>query len=111
MKENIDPKLVNLIAWKDNEAGKRIKREDIVALALIPFIALQKRGMLKKINSINPSVIYNSKSQCVDIYSKIIEEYKDQQGNLPKVINNALGLMNDIPKFYDLVYKKISRCI
>ncbi len=106
LKASIDPNLVNLIAWKDNEAGKRIKREDIVALALIPFIALQKRGMLEKINAINPSVIYNSKSQCVDIYSKIIEEYQDEQGNLPEAINNALGLMNDIPKFYDLVYKK-----
>lgn len=106
LKANIDPNVVNLIAWKDNEAGKYIKREDIVALALIPFIALQKRGMLDKINSINPSVIYNSKSQCVDIYSKIIEEYQDEQGNLPEVMNNALGLMKDIPKFYDLVYKR-----
>ena len=106
LKANIDPNIVNLIAWKDNEAGKCIKREDIVALALIPFIALQKRGMLDKINSINPSVIYNSKSQCVDIYSKIIEEYQDEQGKLPEVMNNALGLMKDIPKFYDLVYKR-----
>lgn len=106
LKANIDPNIVNLIAWKDNEAGKCIKREDIVALALIPFIALQKRGMLDKINAINPSVIYNSKSQCVDIYSKIIDEYQDEQGNLPEVMNNALGLMKDIPKFYDLVYKR-----
>lgn len=106
LKDKIDPKIVDLIAWKDNESGKKIKREDIVALSLIPLIALQKNQQLSKVNDINPVTIYNSKSQCVDIYSKIIEAYRDENGNLPNVICNALALMKDIPRFYDLVYKK-----
>lgn len=105
LKDKIDPKIVDLIAWKDNESGKRIKREDVVALSLIPLIALQKNGRLDKVNDINPVTIYNSKSQCVDLYSKVIEEYKDENGKLPNVICNALTLMQDIPRFYDLVYK------
>lgn len=105
LKSKIDPEISELISWKDNESGKRIKREDIVALSLIPLIALQKKNKLDKINAINPVTIYNSKSQCIDIYSNVFEQYKDEKGNLPKIIDSALSLMKDIPKFYDEVYK------
>lgn len=111
LKAHIDPNIVDSITWKDNVTGKEedgvnkhIKREDIVALALIPFIALQRKGLLDaSIPNINPSIIYNSKAKCIEIYSTIIEHYKEK---LPKVIENALSLMKDIPRYYDLAYNK-----
>ena len=107
LKREIDPRIGNDITWKDNESGKRIKRDDIVALSLIPMIALQRKGKLdKNINIINPSIIYNSKAKCVELYSKIIECYKDKDDILPRVIKNALALMKDIPLFYDKIYIK-----
>lgn len=107
LKSKIDKKIVDLVSWKDNEAGKRIKREDVVSLSLIPLIALQRKGLLdKEIKTINPSVIYNSKAQCVEIYSNIVEHYRE---NLPKVIDSAFSLMQDIPMLYDLIYKEFPR--
>ena len=35
LKSKIDPEISELISWKDNESGKRIKREDIVAFPWI----------------------------------------------------------------------------
>lgn len=105
LKQCIDPEIRNDIAWKDNEAGKGIKREDIVALSLIPMIALQRKGYIdKNISAINPSIIYNSKTRCVEIFSEIIEHYHQDQ--LPDLIKNTMNLMKDIPKFYDEVYCK-----
>lgn len=107
LKSCIDPEIVDLIAWKDNEAGKSIKREDIVALSLIPIIALQRAGRIphEAINSINPIMIYNSKGACIETFSKLIEYYNNE-GKLPTVIKNAFRLMNDIPKLYDEIYLK-----
>lgn len=107
LKECIDPELVDLISWKDNEAGKQIKREDIVALSLIPMIALQRAKRLpEEINTINPVMIYNSKGGCIELFSKLIEFYKkDDEVQLPELIKNAFSLMRDIPKLYDEIYK------
>lgn len=107
LKSCIDSKIVDLIAWKDNEAGKCIKREDVVALSLIPIIALQRAGKIPHdaINLINPIMIYNSKGACVEVFSKLIEYYNNE-GGLPPIIKNAFRLMSDIPKLYDEIYLK-----
>lgn len=102
LKSFLDPELADLVAWKDNEPGKRIKREDIVALSLIPLIALQRKGLLKdNISTINPMLIYSSKAKCTEIFSEIFDEHKQ---NPSAAITNALRLMKDIPKLHDLVY-------
>lgn len=105
LKSKIDPSIANDIAWKDNESGKRISREDIVALSLIPMIALQRKGLLdESIPSINPITIYNSKTKCVELFSQIVEAEAYKAGP-PTVIQNALALMQDIPRLYDEIYK------
>lgn len=108
LKAALDPKLNNEIEWKDGDTEKSIKRNDIVSLALIPLIALQRHNRLDKdIGKINPTMIYNSKEKCVEAYSLIIEKYTNENGELelPKVVENAFKLMKDIPMFFDLVYK------
>lgn len=113
LKASLDPKLNDKIEWKDNDTEKSIKRNDIVSLALIPLIALQRHNRLDKdIGKINPSTIYNSKEKCVEAYSLIIEKYTNENGELelPKVVENAFKLMVDIPIFFDLVYKNFPEC-
>lgn len=108
LKNSLDPELNEKIEWKDGDIEKSIRRNDIVSLALIPLIALQRHNRLDKgIKKINPTMIYNSKEKCVEAYSLIIEKYTNEDGELelPKVVENAFRLMHDIPKFYDLIYK------
>lgn len=109
LKDVIDPELDVKVEWKDNDVRKTIKRNDIVSLALIPLIALQRNNRLEShFRTINPTMIYNSKEQCVEAFSLLIERYTDQDGELklPAVILNAFKLMHDIPKLYDLIYQK-----
>lgn len=113
LKASLDPKLNDEIEWKDNDTEKSIKRNDVVSLALIPLIALQRNDRLDKgIGKINPTMIYNSKEKCVEAYSLIIEKYTNENGELelPKVVENAFKLMHDIPRFFDLVYKNFPEC-
>lgn len=108
LKDNLDPLINNKIEWKDGDINKSIKREDIVSLALIPLIALQRQNRLdKSIKHINPSIIYSSKSNCIEIFTLLIEKYTNDDGEvvLPTVVENAFKLMSDIPKYFDLVYK------
>ena len=108
LKASLDPELNDEVEWKDNDIEKSIKRNDIVSLALIPLIALQRNNRLDKdFGKINPTMIYNSKEKCVEAYSLIIEKYTNEKGELelPIVVENAFKLMIDIPRFFDLVYK------
>uniref|UniRef100_A5WCW0 Abortive phage infection protein n=1 Tax=Psychrobacter sp. (strain PRwf-1) TaxID=349106 RepID=A5WCW0_PSYWF len=108
LKDALDPILNEEVEWKDNDIDKTVKRNDIVSLALIPLIALQRNNRLDKdIRKINPTLIYNSKEKCVETYSLLIEKYTNEDGEveLPQVVVNAFKLMKDIPKFYDLIYK------
>ncbi|MGM8898759.1 MULTISPECIES: hypothetical protein [unclassified Psychrobacter] len=113
LKKFVDPVINDCIEWKDGEAGKYIKRDDIVALSLIPFIALQRAGKLDHINvgNINPISIYSSKGSCTATFSKLIEELKLNDDivddlELPPLIESAFSLMKDIPYLYDLIYSK-----
>lgn len=113
LKKYVDPDIEKFIEWKDGEAGKYIKRDDIVALSLIPFIALQRAGKLDHIDigNINPVNIYSSKGSCVATFSKLIEKLKLNEDiadelELPPLIESAFSLMKDIPYIYDEIYLK-----
>ena len=113
LKKYVDPSIDEFIEWKDGEAEKYIKRDDIVALSLIPFIALQRAGKLEGISvgNINPISIYSSKGSCTAIFSKLIEELKLNEDivddlELPPLIESAFSLMKDIPYLYDLIYSR-----
>lgn len=113
LKKYVDPQIENFIEWKDGDAGKYIKRDDIVALSLIPFIALQREGKLDHIDigTINPISIYSSKGSCIATFSKLIEKLKLNEDiaddlELPPLIESAFSLMQDIPYIYDLIYLK-----
>ncbi len=111
LKKYIDEDIVNDIEWKDGEANKYIKRDDIVALSLIPIIALQKAGGLDNVDfgKFNPVNIYSGKRTCTKAFSNLIEATKLNDGDvddvvLPEFIESALALMKDIPYLYDLIY-------
>ena len=113
LKKYVDPDIEEFIEWKDGEAGKYIKRDDIVALSLIPFIALQRAGKLDHVDigNINPVSIYSSKGSCVATFSKLIEKLKLNEDiadelELPPLIESAFSLMKDIPYIYDQIYLK-----
>lgn len=111
LKKCLDPNINEKVQWKDGETSKTIKREDIVAMALIPFIALQEKNLLdSKIPTINPVTIYSSKGKCVELFSTIFEVYSDKDGTISNpMINSALSLLHDLPRMFDLIYSKFPR--
>ena len=107
LKESLDPEVEKKVEWKDGEAGKQIRRDDIVAMSLIPLIALQEKKLLDSaLPKINPINIYSGKAKCIEIFSRIFEHYADSND----VINNhlvvqALSLLKELPRLYDTIYK------
>lgn len=105
------------IEWKDNEPNKDIKRDSIIAMSLIPLIALQKDSLLnksvniygkqKQVSTINPVSIYSSTNRCVKHFSEFFEIYSDSNDNQisDTLIKSALALVKDLPKLFDTIYK------
>ena len=108
LKQCLDPEIEKYVEWKDNDINKYIKSQDIVALAIIPFIKLQKSNLLsERAPKLNPISIYSSKGKCVENYNLIYEIYKNDDGNITdKLIISAFNMMKDIPKIYDFIYEK-----
>ena len=110
LKINIDPKIADKVEWRTGEGG-RIKARDLVALSLIPLSKLDFEST-KTIQD-NPVVIFSSKTQCVEIYNKILGNENDGivekvEGHIVQVVDHrvksALKLMRDIPELYDMIY-------
>ncbi len=106
LKDNIDSEIAEKVQWKDGEKGN-IKRDDIVALSLVPLLALQKAKKLESaVPQINPVNLYSSKSKCIEIFSTFFEKYANDEKKIEdELILSAMKLVKDMPKLYDLIYK------
>ena len=106
LKRMLDPEVDKNIEWKDGDGG-RIKRDDIVAMSLIPLLALQNAGKLKTSTpQINPIAIYSSKGKCVDTFSDIFEKYSNDQGEVvDPLFLSAMSLLAELPGLYDRIYE------
>lgn len=100
------------IIWKAGEKGK-IKSEDVISLAALPLLFLKEKGILPEdsnIRDLNKISIYSQKSRCVDFFNSVMEnEEVSEVVKGKKVLRNnyvesALGLTEDILKFFDLMY-------
>jgi len=140
IKDRLDSVVNNRVMWKDNDetaSGKSIKSQDIVALSLIPLIALQKNNLLHKdLEKINPVNIYSSKAKCVQTYDNLIKlessgeeneddlNYEDMLKKLEsnELLMSAFSIMHDIPslddylylnfpKFYNKTGKRFANCL
>lgn len=105
----LDPSLVQEVEWKTNDGG-RIKVRDLVALSLIP-LSLLPFSAVQSIKG-NPSVLFSSKGQCIDIYGQLMKEAgvtDPVKGNIVEIVDervkSALALMKDLPRLFDLVYE------
>lgn len=108
---NLDPKLVEEVEWKTNDGG-RIKVRDLVALALVPLSALPHKSL--KAVSGNPSILFSSKGQCIQLYNDLLNEdgvVREVKGNIIEIVDpevkSALSLMKDMPRLFDLIYKEM----
>ncbi len=106
LKEVLDADINENIEWKDGE-GKRIKRDDIIALSLVPLLALQEAkkltSNLPKINSVS---LYSSKGKCIEIFSSFFDHYSDENGEVKnELFLSAISMLRDLPKLYDCIYK------
>ena len=111
IRSNLDPKLVDEVEWKTNDGG-RIKVRDLVALALVPLSVLPFKAV-RQIAS-NPTVLFSSKGQCIQLYSDLIDEagvVTEVKGNIIEVVDpsvkSALALMKDMPRLFDLIYERM----
>ena len=107
LKNVLDDDINKDIEWKDGE-GKRIKRDDVVALSLVPLLALQESGkLISNVPTINPISLYSSKGKCVETFSSFFDSYADENGKInDKLFLSAINIFKDIPELYDLIYEK-----
>jgi len=98
------------VIWKTGDAG-RIKSEDVISLASLPLIFLKNNGLLPDdLKSLNKISIYSQKSRCVDFFNSVMEHQSVSNEDKGKYILNdsyvksALGLTEDILRFFDKMY-------
>lgn len=108
LKESLDPEINQKIEWKDNEFGNLIKSQDIIAMALIPFLAIQKEKALKGLPQINQVNLYSSKASCVKTLNKILEAELDNNDGIVKnpLLISAFKMLEDLPRLYDVIYRE-----
>lgn len=115
IKDRLDPEVQKQVEWKTNEGG-RLKSRELVALSLIPLSKLY----FESLNSVrkNPTVLFSSKGQCVEIYNNLTKEEgvaRKQQasGEVLEIIDpgvlSALDRMAEFPRLFDLIYQRIPR--
>lgn len=112
LKKNLDSDIAEFVEWRTGEGG-RIKARDLVALSLIPLSKLDLDAT-KNLQE-NPAVIFSSKTQCVEIYNRIMGGESDGvvekvEGHIVKVVDDrvksALKIMKDIPMLFDYIYER-----
>ena len=109
LKQYIDKEIVDKVEWKANDGGQ-IRAREIVSLALIPLAKLN--GKLPRAKEFNPVSLYRNKGACVKLFGDIMADDKVTKivkGDIRKLHNkeveSALGLMADIPRLFDSIYK------
>lgn len=115
LKKILSPDKYSII-WKPGQESGNIRIEDIVSMAVIPFIYLQNIGKLseEKYGTINKVSVYSQKGLCVKFFSKVLQskEFSEkpvgtgQYELKSSLIKSALDLTEDIMKFFDLLYKE-----
>jgi hypothetical protein len=108
LKESLDPEINKKIEWKDNELGNAIKSADILAMALIPFIAIQRVKALEGLPQINQVNLYSSKQACVKTLNQILETELENNENQVKnpLLTSAFKMLEDLPRLYDVLYRE-----
>lgn len=114
LSKRMDPHISSLVEWKANDSHKKYKAQEIVSLALIPFIAIQESGKLNIREKISKVALYSSKGQCVKVFNDIIKAYssRDEKGELiinDPLILSAFDMMKTIPKLYDIIYMEFPK--
>lgn len=105
------------IKWRPGQENATIKVEDVVSMAYLPLLFLQKntnRLDPKTFGAFNAINVYSSKSKCVESFSKVLssENFSDYpEGEAHYVltsplIKSALSMTEDIMKFFDRLYEK-----
>lgn len=115
------------ISWKTGD-GKRVKVEDIIALACIPLKYIVDEGLLEfipktpsnttedashkqhKLETLNRVNIYNSKSKCVEFYKKVIDHTCEMSNGeyivTSSIVKSALHMTPEITLLVDKIYCK-----
>lgn len=103
------------IRWRSGDDGK-IKAEDVVGLAVIPFIKLLNLNKLpEEVGTLSKVSVYSAKGKCVEFFSNVIKN--DQVSILEdgkyiiqsNVVKSALDMCGDILRFFDQLYLKFPR--
>jgi hypothetical protein len=109
----LDPDLNSRVSWKMYQEGK-INPRDLIALAIIPLLELDKfedeEGTIEPISPVN---IYNSKSNCVEYFNRVMSSPQVSlavdDGTRKEIVNpqviSALKLAADLPDVYDSLYE------
>lgn len=98
------------VIWKSGDHGK-IKSEDVISLATLPLIFLKNNDLLPQdIKGLNKISLYNQKGRCVDFFNAVMadleisEEIKGKYVLKNSYVKSALGLTEDILRFFDNMY-------
>ena len=109
LKQSLDPIIRDKVEWKDNDVGISIDSKQIIAMSLIPFLAIQRDKALDDLPRINPVNLYSSKASCVTALNTIIKIERDKNGsneiNHPLLIS-AFKMLKDLPRLFDLIYSE-----
>jgi hypothetical protein len=108
IRESIDPELVDQIEWKTNDGG-RIKVRELVALSWIALSRIEEEIPGK--DEFSPVAMYRNKGACVAAYNTLMgsdEISQKAKGEIRelrnKAVKSAIGMLEDIPRLFDLVY-------
>ncbi len=109
LKECLNSEINDRVQWKENEANKSLKPESIIALSLIPLYALQealkeeKDSLFSGVKKISPSMIYNSKAKCINIFDAIVKSFLDNKEEMSDEFKSAMEMMDIIPILFDTI--------
>jgi hypothetical protein len=108
LKDALDLELVSQIEWKTNDGG-RIKAREVVALAMVPLLALKDR--FPRLGDFSPVYLYSNKAHCVKTFNDLMEDDSvsvRDRGDIRRVtdhsVKSALSRMAELPRLFDLVY-------
>ena len=111
LKKSLDPEVSKKIEWKDNELGNAIKAQDIIAMSLIPFLAIQREKALDGLPQINQVNLYSSKANCVKTMNEILRRELEKNENQIKnpLMISAFKMLEDLPRIYDVLYREFPK--
>lgn len=109
LKQVLPKDIGDQVSWKTND-DKRISSRDITALAWIVLSEFEKP---KGFSDLQITKVYNSKAECVHRFAELLTHKslsrKDAKTNrvvlTDRSLKSVLGLIKDIPRLYDEIYK------